>query len=556
MNIESERERLSQRDTLQDLLRPIGPTEMVTVYSTAFDDDDRHAIYCALIPSEKIGEVLSNPSWDLSHGQGLPGSDGNYKYPETLAYLRFGNSDGIEPLVIDRQFHGVRDDYVEISEEFRLFHKLYHDRQRDEYIKVDYSGNEILVAVVKPKLVKIRVKELRQFLAIREMHLSIQFDSVVYSTISLEELGITSRVQNDRKELYCWSLSYSGESGNLRKPTCSIMDGKRLIAPLPKSKSGFEGFAELEEKQYLNFIIGMNDSGDEILHTCDPDALSNYFGRNPGAAHEVTPVSFRKEVLDKYYLRPSKYKIEDGYLSCTALWDLRIDNHHDDKVCVLLRDLAYLPYQEQLYWRSYNFPSASGYSEVAIRRNFLVQWADSDRPEHAFQEKYRELTRTCQENLGWQLLLPLKEGDEYHLQNIRVPANNEQQDFDGLVLGLAKILADSINVQDLKTLVPQYQGDGKSIALLNAVLEAFGEDGVASDHIDFLRNLQSLRSSGAAHRKGTNYGKVAERFGLGSHDLRTVFANILWKAVALLEYLIGLVVEQRVFAGLGDAKPS
>ena len=548
MSIASERERLSQRDTLENLLRRIGPTEMVRVYGATIGDGEWNAIYCALIPSEQIEDALQGDTWDLSHGQGLPSSNGMYRSPENLEYLRFGNSDGIEPLVIDRIFHGPKEDYVEISEEFRLFHNLYHDQRRDEYIKLDDSGNEIVVAVVKPKLVKIRMKELRQFLAIKEMHLSIQFDCVVHSENTLDELGLTSNWWDEQEGLSSWDLSINSDGlGIPGKRASSRLLGERLIEPLPKSKSGVEGFAEPQEARYVDFIIQMDDNGDDILHTCNPDALSNFFGRNPGAAHEVTPVSFRKAVLDKYYQQPSKYSIEDGYLSCPSLWDLRIDNHHDDKVCVLLRDLAYLPYDEQLYWRPYNFASESGYSKVAIRRNFLVEWVDSDRPEHTFQEKYHDLTQACRETLGWQLLLPLNEGDEYHLHNIRVPATNEQRDFDGLVLGLATILADSINVQGLKTLVSQYEYDGKSIRLLDTVLETFGADG-AREHIDFLINLQSLRSSGAAHRKGTNYHKVAERFGVGNDDLRLVFADILWKAVALLDYLAELVQSRKMQA--------
>ena len=544
MSIGFERDRLSQMETLENLLRRIGPTEMVTVHSSKNVAGDHHSIYCALIPSGQIEDALSRDTWDLSHGQGLPSWDGVYELPETLEYLRFGNHDGIEPLVIDRSFFGPREDYVEISEEFRLFHNLYHDKRRDEYVKLDDSGNEIVVAVVKLKLVKIRLKELRQFLAIKEMHLSIQFDCVVFSENGLEEMGLTASGEDVREGLAFWNLSFSSDAvGIPGKRSFSRLLGKILIESLPKSKSGFGGFAEPQEARYVDFIIGMDDNGDDILHTCDPDALSNYFGRNPEAAPDVTPVSFRKAVLDKYYQQPSMYRVEDGYLSCTSLWDLRLDNHHDDKVCVLLKDLGYLPYDEQLYWRSHNFASSSGYSEVSFRRNFEAQWMESDRPEHGFQEKYHELARACTENLGWHLLLPLNEGDEYHLRNIRIPATEEQRDFDGLVLGLATILADSINVQGLKTLVPHYQYDDKSILLLETVLEACGADD-PTEHIDFLRNLQSLRSSGAAHRKGANYSKVADRLGVGSDDLRTVFANILRKAVALLDYLIELVTSR------------
>lgn len=557
MDVKLERERLSQSQTLQELLRPIGPAELVTVYSTTYPDGGHSAFYCALIPHDRIDDALSSTGWDLKHGQGLPCSNGSYRFPETLQYLRFGNSDGIEPLVVDRSFSGSRDDYLEISEEFRLFHNLYHDRQRDEYIKMDEGGNEIVVAVVEPKLVKIRMKELRQFLAIKEMYLSIQVDCAVYSRYRLEELGITADGRDLKQDLACWNLSISSTDiiGGPGRRTLSSLQGKRLIAPLPKANSGFGDFAEPGGCQYVDYIIRMDDHGNDVVHTCDPDALANFFGRNRGAAHEVTPVSFRRQVLDKYYQEPSKFKIEDGYLSCASLWDLRIDNHHDDKVCVLLRDLAYLPFSEQLHWRSYNFASASGYSEVAVRRNFLAEWVESDQPEHAFQEKYLELTRVCQENLGWQFLLPLKGADAYHLQSIRVPSTNEQRDFDGLALGLATILVDSINVQGLKSLIPQYEYDGKSISLLSAVLEAY-DVGEIDDHIDFIRNLQGLRSSGAAHRKGSRYVDIAQRFGIGDHDLRTVFAEILWKAVAFLDRLIELVQSLRVRESVGDLPPA
>ena len=170
----------------------------------------------------------------------------------------------------------------------------------------------------------------------------------------------------------------------------SRLFGKRLIEPLPKSKSGLRGFAE-EQKKYADFIIGVDDTGDEIEHTCDPGALANYF----------TSVSFRKQVLDKYYQQPSKYEISDSILRCGSLWDIQIDNHHDDKVCAWLGDLGRdLPSGEQLHWKSYNFVSESGVSKTYFRRQILNQPTDSDRPEHILQRRLGELEKVCQEQLG------------------------------------------------------------------------------------------------------------------------------------------------------------
>ena len=477
----------------------------------------------------------------------MPGALGKHVEDESEAqYLRFGNEYGIEPLVIDREFHGLKENYLEISEEFRLFHNLYHDRAQDRYIKLDGSGNEDVVAIVKPRSVEIRLKEIRQFLAVKEMYLSIQFDCMVFSDKTIEEMGLAGGNVHTSDGLACWNLSY-GDGGFYRDPakrSFSILYGKRLIGPLPKAKSGFEGFAEESAKQHAEFIIGMDDDGDDLRYTCNPDLLSNYFGANPSAPHYVTPVNFRKRVLDRYYQEPSKYKVEDGMLSCGSLWDMRIDNHHDDKVCALLGDLGLLPHQEQLHWQSYNIASPSGYSEVAHHRNFLVEWVESDRPEHAFEERYRDLAEMCQENLGWQIFLPLESGDEYRIQGLRVPATDEQRDFDGLVLDLATILVDSLNVVRLKSLLPQSQ-ETRGIYLMDALLKNCGADD-AREHIAFLHNLQALRSSGSAHRKGGRYASVARRFGVGDQNLRTAFTDILWEAVAFMDYLIAVVENQRI----------
>jgi len=77
-----------------------------------------------------------------------------------VEYLRYGVDDGIEPFVIDREFYGMRDDYREISEEFRFFHRLYHDGKLDQHIKIDDDGNEHVVAIVEPNRIQIRLREI------------------------------------------------------------------------------------------------------------------------------------------------------------------------------------------------------------------------------------------------------------------------------------------------------------------------------------------------------------------------------------------------------------
>jgi hypothetical protein len=201
-----------------------------------------------------------------------------------------------------------------------------------------------------------------------------------------------------------------------------------------------------------------------------------------------------------------------------------------------------LTYKEQLHWRAHNIPPEGGVSETYYKNQILAQFADSDRPEHLFRQRYHELGKACDECLGWQLLLPLGAGDKHHFQCVRIPATDEQRDFDELVLGLTKILIGSLNEEHLNKLIPAEQRGGLKIGIarLEAALSACGVEG-AVNQVSFLRKLQNLRSSSAAHRKGSNYRKIAKDFGVENQNLRSVFSGILLQALAVLDYFITVV---------------
>ena len=557
MSINTEKRRLEQVQTLQNMQRNLKLNEMVPVYQEYTEEYSKHYIYCALIPSAQIEKALSVSGWDLEFSQGMPSGMVYYKTGrEVSAYLRYGVDNGVEPLIINRSFHRLRDGYTEISEEFRLFHNLYYDRKTDKYIKIDENGNEDVVAIVKPNYVQIRLKEIRQFLAIKEMHFAIQFIFSESSTHSLEELGFTAGDEDKQDGMMHWMQRYGDLDGIGNCRAFSRLVGKRLIKPLPRAKSGFWPFAEVSDEKYASFIIDTNEDGDEIIYTSNPDELKtpadpgNIRGVEEDAPSYLTPVHFRKKVLDKYYQEPSRYTVEDSILRCGSLWCMYIDNHHDDIVCAWLGDLGRdLPYSEQEHWRQYNIPPAGGMSKTYFERQIEAQFANSDRPEYVFKQRYHDLQKVSQTRLGWQWLLPLRPADEHHLQSLRIPSTDEQRDFDGLVLSLAKILIDSLNEESLKKLIPcgkrEEFKDKRGIALLEAVWHLNDLDG-ADVHIDFLRKFQSLRSSGSAHRKGRNYLKVAKHFDLENQSLQHVFANILNSASDVLDYFIILVNTGRI----------
>ena len=557
MSINTDKKRLSQVQTLQHIQRDMKWNEMITVYQEYTEEYSKHYIYCALIPSAHIEKALSVSTWDMEFSRGMPsGMISNKGGREIREYLRYGVDNGVEPLIIDRSFHRLRDDYREISEEFRLFHDLYHDRNTDQYIKIDEDGNEEIVAFVEPNHIQIRLKEIRQFLAIKEMHLAIQFIFSETSTQPLEKLGFTEGDNDRQNKLMRWMQRYGDLDGITNYRAFSRLVGKRIVEPLPKTKSDFWPFAEVSEPEYASFIIDVNESGDEISYTSNPDELKtpadpgNIRGVDEAAPSYLTPVHFRKKVLDKYYHEPSKYTVEDSILRCGSLWSVYIDNHHDDIVCAWLGDLGRdLPYSEQQHWHQYNIPPTGGVSKMYFARQLGAQFTNSDRPEHTFKQRYQDLQKASQTHLGWQWLLPLHTADAHHLKALRIPATDEQRDFDAMVLSLTKILIDSLNEKSMRKLIPCEKQEAfknkRGISLLDAVLHLNNLEG-ADTHIAFLRKLQDLRSSGSAHRKGRTYLKKAESFDIENQSLRHVFANILNSASDTLDYFIVLVNSGRI----------
>ena len=205
-------------------------------------------------------------------------------------------------------------------------------------------------------------------------------------------------------------------------------------------------------------------SGKPVRHTCDPDKLANYFGKNPDAPHYFTPVFFRAEVLAKYYAEPGKYLVEDGYLRCGSLWELRMDNDHTDVVVVFLGDLGRdLSEAERNYWLSFNIPpEGRTMSKTTLKRGFLTQFADPEKPDLVFKHEYNHFNRAFREAKGWGFFLPLHDDDEHFLTGLRLLSKDNQAEFDSQLIALTKVLVDSLNEKEitkgLTTLVENDKG--------------------------------------------------------------------------------------------------
>ena len=181
-------------------------------------------------------------------------------------------------------------------------------------------------------------------MAAKQMHLLLYFD-ITRKFIHNENYYLQE--ENSNLIFSIFSDSYSFEGFN----SFSRMLGKKLVRCDRIEMSRIWPFEV--EKVYLDFIIG-GDVDRPKKYTCNPEVLSNYFGANKKAPNYLTPVFFKKEVMQKYY-SSEEYLIGDGRLSRRGSWSLRFDNNAKDHVSVFLGDLGQdLPSKEQEYWKSFN----------------------------------------------------------------------------------------------------------------------------------------------------------------------------------------------------------
>ncbi|MEN6510359.1 MAG: hypothetical protein ABFD00_00800 [Chloroherpetonaceae bacterium] len=521
-------------DFFEEYLPKVGNELFTHIFFQKKSELEDFTLRCGLIPNDKIEDVLKKYEWDLTYEGGQPDFVTFYNEEtdktETI-YQRYGNDDRFEPLLINREFSGIVPDITEISEEFRLFHNLFFDNSTSKYVKFDVDGEPIEIIIQNENEIKVRTKELKEFLLAKNMALAIYFQIVRFSEYHLAKSDTNDYEVFKQESDYYFHLSLGYNFFNKNgKKTCSnsLLIGKKLIVGF-KDLSLYDYINKPEPTEYEEFIVAQNIDGSEIKSTCDPDKISKEY---------LSPVYFKKEVLKKYYDNTDKYEISDNYLSCYGLWGMQFDNNHAEYTITALGDLGHdLSIKEQKHWRSYNIPPVGEYSETTYKRWIKGEFIDSDRDDTIFKSKYREFQDKWFKKNKWYLFLPLNEGDEYHLKALRIPLTNNQKEFDNLVLSIVKIIIDSINEGKLNKFVTLSDDKKGSITKLEKYFQYLGFSDFEI-HIKFLRNLQELRSSAVAHRKGSDFTKISKVFQIGSVSNICVFEKIMKSVNDFFDYLL------------------
>ena len=479
--------------------------------------DDSAGIYCCLISNNQVDKYSKDYNWPLSMGsEGKPSVYGDNTY-------KSNNEEGLEPFLFYKSFSlKTSIKYIDVAEEFILYFRLYekgNDKQNRTFFYVSGYGELDEVLTIEPKLIKVKIKYLKEYITMRDMNFVVCYNFMRLLANIPSEWNISHKDDLIKGKEFI----YNHLIRNIFEKTQSRIMGKVFIKPNEVKKSHFD-FGESKNE---NFIVGIDDEGELLYENC---------GETDGNHFKVT--YFKKEVLNKYYNEPNKYQV-DGFSVGSKFFRLKIDNNVGDYIPVFLTNLRMLPEMEQLHWKQYNIPPKEGMniSRTYYKTMIEGQWAEQPKMvDLFFKSKYKSFNKKWENKFGWKLYKPLSQKDEYLFTSLHKITSNNIKAFCEQTLTIVKLTIDRLNEKELtKNLDSKVKG---SIAKFEKFLESNNMN--VPDLFVFLRNLQSLRSGLIAHSfsdSNKDCKKAIKYFGITDENYIDVSKKIFIKSVYTLNTL-------------------
>lgn len=525
---ESSLEFLLHDDIIHHRLPRIGKEPWVILYEKIIEKPCFSLSQCAFLKESAISDTAVELQEKMFFCSGKPELKRQASEDqELIEYRRYDGDNSIRQLVIERDFADVYKSYMEIDEEFRLYHNLAENKSKDLLLTYDEAGNDIEVIRLKKDLVVGQLKYIKQFQAATGFYFSIFGNSTRWSRISLDDVPADTRDRRHEEKLFSWRLRISHNKYPIndwnREDSMSTLEWKIVIPPPDQKFAGIWPFND-SSKECEQFIAGIDSNGNNVM--LSPTAEIN--------ENDLCPIFFRKQVLNKYLHDVDKYKVKDGYLVCCSLWRMRYDQNHLSHVIVFLKDLEDLPYYEQKHWVQYNVLPEGSISNTYYLRHIVGTYADVTEPSIVFKKTYERFCQYWRRDHGWDFFKSLSGFDDSLLNSIHVPTNEVHQNFDNQIIILTKLIIDSLNEKKFAENASELRDGAKGIDKLEGYLK---ETGFTSTDkvVAHFRKVQKLRSAGAAHRKGKKYERIAKCFGINNKKLSAIYSDLLVTTTKFLD---------------------
>lgn len=201
------REHFYQTKNIEFLKNTLGKELWIQVSGNRNMDASSAVFWAALMPVENIDEAYRDYSWNSHIGTQCPGF---IEYGGKITYEANPlNFDSCLNIVQYREFYGIKPNYIEISEEFRLLNNLYHDTNTNIFYEIEENGECTEVAkITDDDCVYIKLKSLMRYAAAKQMALLLFFDIRVKVSGSLLENGLEAFSDTVKEDGLFFGLSF------------------------------------------------------------------------------------------------------------------------------------------------------------------------------------------------------------------------------------------------------------------------------------------------------------------------------------------------------------
>jgi hypothetical protein len=521
------------------------PTDWVSVAEHYATETERGGTSCVLVQAADTPSALAGTDW-IGHDLGQVGVRDDETFEDGLAST--DRDLAVEFFVHVRRPSGASAPVPEISHPFLWYWDAFPARDGWKYLDGAGREQDLVRQEVQADRWKIEVRalEFRQFLAAYGRSSVLQIDHVPWA-----DLEKFQRVDDEfRNEWAHFSFCALYERSPIGRPAFSRLLGRYVVCGLRNSR--VPRFEEWDlDHDYPTFIYGTDrETGQPLSHTCDPAQLGTYFDKDGTRLHYLTPVYFKREVLQPYAAEPGKYALSTTRLSCLDLWGIDISFNSAGLVEIYLGDLGRdLPATEWGHWKSYNVTPQGTMDEGRFRRDFLAQPANSKDPAGDLRRARARAAEASEILLGSPIWRPLPADALAEFESLVGPLSDDPVALGPVLLILTKALVDGIDPAPLKTFLGSHERGEQSLSLLGRLSDALGG---LPELTSVFRQLQSFRSRGGiAHLAGSGRARVAADLGVTGLSNWEAFESVVTRLTTSLAALTELMANR-----LGSSDPT
>jgi hypothetical protein len=418
---------------------------------------------------------------------------------------------GGHQFVFGRSFEGLRDNnsnYFEILQEYAHLTGIHWRPEHHAYCRFDGHGDfEPVVSITRGRgheavtLVSFKREPLEQYLAVSAFTLVRLFDFTLYRPTLFNgwpEGPEKRRRLND--ELFFRQKVAGAQASYTR--------GVQIVRPNRSRAqifSAMQGEWSGNQTQHVEFIAHDWRNGRAARISTDPAATTNYFqAEGNSLPFEVTPAFFRPDVLLKYKADRDKYNIDSRQIGCRGAWTLRnYDVNEAGQVHTYICYLRDLPYEEQLYWASYNEHPKAPISKRALTTDFDgVPYPYPDSLQRVLSI-VRHLTESAP--TWWKLR------DDALTDRLSIPRTTSRDEWAEAFMDLSKLIIEGFETEEIRRMLSdkgvEFDSRDQSIVLLEKLL--ISPTSAPQNKLIGLRTVQQIRSKAKGHASGREGAELA-----------------------------------------------